>query len=317
MLEISKEEKLINNHEVKKFNFNNTSLNNNKNNRNNDFTEIYKIIISNDINKLLLFLKSGKNPNIYNSSGETPLFIYVKLCNLEAVNVLLNYGADCNIQNNEGNSPLHIAINTNNDNLIDILLDNNANPNLINKINFQTPFHLAIIKKVNQNILNKMKDNKADWNIKDKFNKTPFDYALDLKDNNYLLLLNNIFGKKGENINYEYNSKEEMNDIYTSRYKLLPINIMVNNGLKNKIKYIEENKENNNFYNIIGDTNANTISEINSTRENNSLNKKTNIKDKKYSYDKINKLKNISLSESNKMNKNDYLMKKKIKRIFI
>ena len=233
MLEKSKEEKIIHNHNIKKDNFSNKiqfhSINNNTKNINNDFTEINKIIISNDINKLLLFLKSGKNPNIYNSSGETPLFLYTKLGNLEAVNVLLNYGADCNIQNNDGNSPLHIAINTNNENLIDLLLENKANPNLINSINCQTPFHLAIINKVNQNILNKLKNNKVDWNIKDKFNKTPFDYALDLRDNNYLLLLNNIFGQKRNKINNnEYSSKAEMNDIYTNQYKSLPINIIGN-----------------------------------------------------------------------------------------
>ena len=317
MLDTSNKEKIINNHNVKKDKCNNkiqfSLLNNNKKIINNDFTEINKIIISNDINQLLLFLKSGKNPNIYNSSGETPLFIHVKLGNLEAVNALLNYGADCNIQNNDGNSPLHIAINSNNENLIGILLENKANPNLINKTNLQTPFHLAIINKVNQNILNKLKLNKVDWNIKDKFNKTPFDYAIDLRDNNYLLLLNNIFGRKGHKINNEYNSKEEMNEININRYKSLPFNIIGNyNDLKNKMKYNEENKENNNFYNIIRDTNANTISEINSARENNSLHQ--NIKDKQYSYDTKNRLKNISLSESNKINKDYYSINEKKKK---
>ena len=308
LLETPIEHKIIINQNNKNSNFNIFStFDNDKTNINNyDFTEIYNIIFSNDINQLIFFLKSGKNPNVSNNLGETPLFICVKLDNMKALNILLKYGANINFQNNDGNSPLHIAIDKNKENIINLLLENKADPNLINITNFQTPFHLAIINKVNQNILNKLKDKEVDWNIKDKFNKTPFDYALELKDNNYLLLLNNIFGEK-ENNGYLGNVSidDEMNETYVNNFKSLPTSSLGNyNILNEKMKYNEEQKENNNNkYNQIGDIYANRMSERYTTRVNKSLNQKININD--------NILKNSSLSESN--NKNDFLNEKKNK----
>ena len=287
LLETPIEHKIIYNQNNKNNNFNIfPTFNNDKTNINNyDFTEIYNIIFSNDINQLIFFLKSGKNPNVSNNLGETPLFICVKLDNMKALNILLKYGANINFQNNDGNSPLHIAIDKNKENIINLLLENKADPNLINKTNFQTPFHLAIINKVNQNILNKLKDKEVDWNIKDKFNKTPFDYALELKDNNYLLLLNNIFGEK-ENNGYLGNvsiddEMNEMNETYVNNFKSLPTSSLGNyNILNGKMKYNEEQKENNNNkYNKIRDIYANRMSERYTTRVNKSLNPKINMSD--------------------------------------
>ena len=87
----------------------------------------------------------------------------------------------------------------------------------------QTPFHLAIINKVNKNILQKFKKNNVDWNIKDKFNKTPFDYALEFSDNNYLLLLDDIFGQKDNNNDILDNSKRYKS---LSKYNIIKAGII-------------------------------------------------------------------------------------------
>ena len=204
---------------------------------------------------------------------------------------------------------------------INILLDNKANPNIINEVKLQTPFHLAIINKVNKNILRKFKKNNVDWNVKDKFNKTPLDYALDFTDNNYLLLLDDIFGQKDNNNDISDNSKRTFFEVNSKNYKSLS---KYNNSYKLTDKFQcnnDENKENNNFYNK-GETNANTMSEIYSPRENNSKKNmisfpKENIIEEKENINN-NILKDFSLSESNfifsnnsfRINEKDFKRKK-------
>ncbi len=287
---------------------NNIALNNThnysvlKNNINNDFSEINQSIISNDIKKLEFLIKSGKNPNICNSYRETPIFKCIYLNNIESLYFLLGNGANINFQNNKGNTPLHISIIKKNENITRILLENKANPNIKNS-NYQTPFHLAIINKLNKNLLIKFKENNVDWNIKDKFDKTPFDYSLELNDNNFLQLLDNIFGN--------INKNKKTNEINANNYKILPNKIKDNYNVLNKkiiYKCKDENKENNNFYNIyniIGDTNANTMSEVHSPRDFNIIKSKNKyitfneIKENKKNENEIYDIRNFTLNKKN------------------
>ena len=102
----------------------------------------------------------------------------VDIENYDAMIILLEFGADCNIQKADGNTPLHLATEKKNDIYISSLLSHGANPNIINKINSQTPLHIGIINRINEFILVKFKEAKGDiYNIKDKFDKTPFDYS--------------------------------------------------------------------------------------------------------------------------------------------
>ena len=88
----------------------------------------------------------------------------------------------------------------NKENYISALLRNNAYPNLQNKLYSQTPMHLAIINKVSEEMLNLFKEHNADiYGIKDKYDKTTFDYAKKLKDDEYVNLLTKIFGENKEN----------------------------------------------------------------------------------------------------------------------
>ena len=183
--------------------------NNNIDNNDKKISQIHEAIISDNLEKLANLLKLGENPDIIDKSGETPLYLSVDIENYDAMVILLEFGADCNIQKeDDGNTPLHLATEKKNDIYITNLLSHGANPNIINKINLQTPMHICVINRINEYILIKFKENKGDvYNIKDKFNKTPFDYSLN--DEKYKNLLISIFGKN----EFELNNNNIQNDI--------------------------------------------------------------------------------------------------------
>ena len=211
----------------------------------NGWTPIYRSIIANNLVALNELLKMGSDPNIGNNLGETPLYLCVDVDNYDALIILLQYNADTNISKRNGTTPLHLAAKKNKENYISALLRNNANPNLQNKLYSQTPTHLAIINKVNEEMLNIFYEHGADiYGIKDKYDKTPFDYAKELKDDEYVNLLIKIFGEKKEvnekktktfNVNKipeEISKKNEKilnlkigNNFHNSGYNLQPENL--------------------------------------------------------------------------------------------
>ena len=261
----------------------------------NSYKRLQDAIISNDLNKLEKELKSGNNPNNQNNLGETPLFLCLNLDNIDAFKILLKYDANCNIQRNDGNSVLHLAINEKKLDFVNILLENGSNPNLINKKNNQTPFHLAIINKIDECMLLKFKENRANGNIKDKFNKTPFDYAIETKDNNYILLINKIFEQKEINLmnKQSIDKNKEKFIIHSNKFKYSPKH-------PNKEIIIIENNENIDCSNFDRDTNLNTLSEIYSTKDYNITSKnKISIVQDTIKEITINELKDFSLSDSN------------------
>ena len=166
----------------------------------NGWTPIYRSIISNDLGALKDLLIFGGDPNITNNIGETPLYLCVDTNNIEALKILLsnNPKPNCNLQKRNGDTALHLSFKKNKLNFAELLLENNAEPNLLNKLYSQTPTHLAIINKINdEKILLKLKENNADiYSIKDKYSKTAFDYALEKGDENYVKLIKKIFGEK-------------------------------------------------------------------------------------------------------------------------
>ena len=172
----------------------------------NGWTPIYRAIIANNLEALYELLKIGANPDIPNNLGETPLYLSVDINNYDALIILLQYKADCNLAKKNGNTPLHIATKRNKNSFMSALLRNNANPNIVNKLYSQTATHLAIINKVDECTLVEFNVCKADiYNIKDKYDKTPFDYAKDVGDQNYINLLIKIFGKDPNNNGYKEN----------------------------------------------------------------------------------------------------------------
>ena len=187
---------------------NNISEINNQNE--NGYTPIYLTILSNNIQALKELLTLGADLNIPNNLNETPLYLSVKINNFDAFLILLKYNADCNIQNIKGDTPLHLAIHKKEKKFIEILLKNNSNPNIQNFTLGQAPVHLAVINKLDEEILKLIKKSKGNiFHIKDKLNKTPFDYAKEFNDENYLNLLLKIFGYNHSTIN---NGLEEVNN---------------------------------------------------------------------------------------------------------
>ena len=141
--------------------------NNNSNKHFKYLSQIHTSIINDNLENLEKLLKLGENPDIFNKFGETPLYISVDIENYDAMIILLEFGADCNIQKNDGNTALHLATEKKSDLYISALLSHGANPNIINKTNLQTPLHIGIINKINEDILNKFKENNGDiYNIK-------------------------------------------------------------------------------------------------------------------------------------------------------
>ena len=224
------------------------NLNNYSDKKNKKISEIHEAIISDDLEKLANLLKLGENPDILDNSGETPLYLSVDIENYDAMVILLEFGADCNIQKEDGDTPLHLATEKKNEIYISNLLSHGANPNIINKINSQTPLHIGIINRVNEFILSKFKENNGDiYNIKDKFNKTPFDYSLN--DEKYKKLLISIFGNNNDinniqiNPNYINNNINKISQINDDNSNLDYNNFVT---LSRKIQLSNEDKDENN-----------------------------------------------------------------------
>ena len=210
----------------------------------NGWTPVYRSIIANNLNVLSDLLKLGANPNLQNNIGETPLYLCVDIDNFEAITILLQNNADCNIPKKDGTTPLHFATKKKKEKFIKILLEHGANPNLINKLYSQTALHLAVKNKLNEDIILLFKNNGADFfEIKDKYGKTPYDYAKELYDENYFNMINNIF-----QLNEEKKEEEKKENLFDEIKK----------------KNINENKfpnQNSLFKNIDSEINNNKISD--------------------------------------------------------
>ena len=273
----------------------------------NGWTPLYKSIIANNLEAMYELLKLGADPNIPNNLGETPLYLSVDSNSYDAFTMLLQYKADCNLAKKNGNTPLHIAAKRNKTSFISELLRNNANPNIINKLYSQTPTHLAIINKVEESTLIEFNTSKADiYNIKDKHNKTPFDYAIENGDQNYINLLKKIFGNnKNNNISienketYSGNIPNEIRD----NLKITPVKIKctdLNNSNIDKLSKKEfiftDEKDLN-----IKDTNS-VISKNINNKDNNYTNSESNNDDNEYYEKNKENIKRKSRNYSNQYN---------------
>ena len=226
------------------------SLNELNNKNESGWTPIYKSIMAN--NKLALeeLLKLGADPNIPNNLGETPLYLCIESENYDLFKLLLDNNADPNIQKRNGDTPLHLLIKKKLDNkYINEILKKNTNPNIPNKLYDQTATHLALKNKLSEEILINFWKNNADiYNKKDKYGKTPFDYAKELNDKKYIEIIIKIFGNINEPKIYILNTeKDEDNNINNLRIeKKLNFDkhtISSDNQNNDKIKSEKDNNE--------------------------------------------------------------------------
>jgi len=267
----------------------------------NGWTPIYRSIIANNLIALNELLNLGSDPNISNNLGETPLYLCVDIDNYDALIILLQYNADTNIAKRNGTTPLHLATKKNKDNFMHALLRNKANPNLPNKLYSQTPTHLAIINKINEEMLNIFHEYNADiYNIKDKYEKTPFDYAKELKDEEYLNMVVNIFGDKNNEIKTKLSKTINVNIQNKNDNIIIPQNLHFHNSNYNLIpeKITIENEEK---QNIIETKEEDYKLEENKLVENDD----NNIFENKNDIDKGNVIGNNNIIESNKKSENN------------
>ena len=265
----------------------------------NGWTPIYRAIISNNIEALKDLLKLGGDPNIPNNLGETPLYLCVDINNIEALNILLNNEPkpNCNIQKRNGNTALHLSIKKNRLNFTKLLLENNSDPNIANKLYSQTPTHLAIINHLEDKILEKFKNNNADiYNLKDKYDKTAYDYALETKDDNYIQLIHKIFG---DNIQRRllYNNLSEDNNININKSNNYDNNKELKKSIEKKAQNALSNSNIRQILNGYKNLTYDNFENINFIKDKDNKNNKEKDRDR----DKE-KIKEIIISEVNKIN---------------
>jgi ankyrin repeat protein len=110
---------------------------------------------------------------------------------------ILDANAYVNLANDRGQTPLHCAVINSALSNVTLLLDKNANPNAATysmgisscSSNFpssRTPLHLAFQTSLSVDIVQKLIDKKADFNLKDSFGDTPFSLAVQHKNANAL-----------------------------------------------------------------------------------------------------------------------------------
>ena len=96
----------------------------------------------------------------------------------------MEFGADPNIQKKNGTTPLHLAIKKKLEKKYVVeLLKKGADPNILNKLYNQTPTHLALINKYDEDVLKIFKEKKGEiYEIKDKYDKKQIKKNKELKE---------------------------------------------------------------------------------------------------------------------------------------
>lgn len=122
--------------------------------RTNGETGLFNVLSPEQLPKLKLLLENGADPNAMNSTGRTPLSVFIESAdtaaddNASVVKLLLDYGADPNIHNGNGITVLYSACNRGNNNslkVIEALLSKGADPERPNlcDANEPRPIHVA------------------------------------------------------------------------------------------------------------------------------------------------------------------------------
>ena len=126
-------------------------------------------------------IANGAQVNIQAKNGETPLFDAVKSKNYAMAELLIKKGTKVNLKNAYGDTVLKTAIQSENKDLkiITLLLETGADQNIKNLYG-ETILHEAV-RIGNVDIIRRLMDYKPDLTAKDKFGKTPIDWAKERK----------------------------------------------------------------------------------------------------------------------------------------
>lgn len=101
---------------------------------------------------------------------------------LEKLKAKLEDGIDVNDRSGEYRYPIHKAVLLKDTNIVKLFLDYNADINIQEPLQGNTPINLAIFNKDLQ-MVNFLKENGANLNIKNSWGMTSLEYAIYLKNN--------------------------------------------------------------------------------------------------------------------------------------
>lgn len=126
-------------------------------------------------------IASGAKVNLQANNGQTPIFDAVKSNNAAMTELLINRGTHINLPDASGDTVLKAAIKSQYKNLqvISLLLTAGANPNIHNKYG-ETALHEAV-GTGDIDVVKLLMQHKARVTARDKFGKTPVDWAKDKK----------------------------------------------------------------------------------------------------------------------------------------
>jgi ankyrin repeat protein len=124
-------------------------------------------------------LDNGADPNIKDTSGDTPLIESARIGDLDSMRKLIRAGAGANVQDAMGNTAMHIAIPAAvHREALEILLSSDGNPN-IRDMRGDSPAHIVVSLRRPPDVLEVLLQNKTDVSIHNIKGETPLYIAVD------------------------------------------------------------------------------------------------------------------------------------------
>lgn len=143
-------------------------------------TNIFQAARENNAAFVIQYISDGLNIDTVDNRGFSPLILACYNGNKETTHLLVQAGANIELQDQAGNTALIAVCFKGFSDLFDILFTSKIN---VDKQNFNGATALTFAATFNQvDLVRKLKEKGAKSTIKDRFGKTPLDYAL-IQDN--------------------------------------------------------------------------------------------------------------------------------------
>ena len=165
-------------------------------------------IQSGDLEKAKSAIEIGANVDAPGEYGAPPIHMAAIRGHGSIVELLHSHGANLNAYNKEGDTPLHLKPQAGKLNAVDALLKAGADPNLLDS-DGGTPLHRAVKRCNAAHTKVLLEDSRTDPNIRDKADRTPLNYALDLIGSDREAILNLLTGK-GIDLNNKNNDGDTL-----------------------------------------------------------------------------------------------------------
>ncbi len=124
-----------------------------------------------------------------NKRGDSLLHEAISYNNYPTAKKLIQFGVDVDKSNNDGSTPLHFAAESQNVDLVKIIASNTNNINAVDK-HGNSPMWVAVFNaRGNYSIVEVLKEHKARVDTRNKYGKSPLDFATQIGDNKLLAIL--------------------------------------------------------------------------------------------------------------------------------